>query len=60
MSCFSRFEGIGIYVVMFGEIMKTLFRIVMLFVYLMLAFGLAFHALMLEQVSCNNQKYPKV
>uniref|UniRef100_A0AAQ6IBK3 Ion transport domain-containing protein n=1 Tax=Anabas testudineus TaxID=64144 RepID=A0AAQ6IBK3_ANATE len=45
-----RFEGVGIYVVMFGEIMKTLVRIVMLFVYLMLAFGLAFHALMLNQV----------
>ncbi|KAK2859429.1 hypothetical protein Q5P01_004049 [Channa striata] len=44
-----RFEGVGIYVVMFGEIMKTLFRIVMLFMYLMLAFGLAFHALMLNQ-----------
>uniref|UniRef100_A0AAQ6ID42 Ion transport domain-containing protein n=1 Tax=Anabas testudineus TaxID=64144 RepID=A0AAQ6ID42_ANATE len=44
-----RFEGVGIYVVMFGEIMKTLVRIVMLFVYLMLAFGLAFHALMLNQ-----------
>lgn len=50
ISCFSRFEGVGIYVVMFGEIMKTLVRIVMLFMYLMLAFGLAFHALMLNQV----------
>ncbi|XP_039983195.1 transient receptor potential cation channel subfamily A member 1b [Xiphias gladius] len=44
-----RFEGVGIYVVMFGEILKTLVRIVMLFIYLMLAFGLAFHALMLHQ-----------
>uniref|UniRef100_A0A7N8WR30 Transient receptor potential cation channel, subfamily A, member 1b n=1 Tax=Mastacembelus armatus TaxID=205130 RepID=A0A7N8WR30_9TELE len=44
-----RFEGVGIYVVMFGEIMKTLVRIVLLFMYLMLAFGLAFHALMLNQ-----------
>nr|XP_046228098.1 transient receptor potential cation channel subfamily A member 1b [Scatophagus argus] len=44
-----RFEGIGIYVVMFWEIMKTLVRIVMLFFYLMLAFSLAFHALMLNQ-----------
>ncbi|TDG97235.1 hypothetical protein EPR50_G00223990 [Perca flavescens] len=44
-----RFEGIGIYVVMFWEIMRTLVRIVMLFVYLMLAFSLAFHALMLNQ-----------
>ncbi|XP_017261877.1 transient receptor potential cation channel subfamily A member 1b [Kryptolebias marmoratus] len=44
-----RFEGVGIYVVMFGEIMKTLFRIVMLFLYLMLAFSLAFYALMLNR-----------
>uniref|UniRef100_A0A8C6LXV4 Transient receptor potential cation channel, subfamily A, member 1b n=1 Tax=Nothobranchius furzeri TaxID=105023 RepID=A0A8C6LXV4_NOTFU len=47
-----RFEGVGIYVVMFGEIMKTLVRIVMLFLYLMLAFSLAFHALMLNHVCC--------
>ena len=47
---FPRFEGVGIYVVMFGEIMKTLVRIVTLFVYLMLAFSLAFHALMLNRV----------
>ncbi|KAM3592863.1 uncharacterized protein V6R79_000664 [Siganus canaliculatus] len=44
-----RFEGVGIYVVMFGEIMKTLIRVVMLFLYLMLAFSLAFYALMLNQ-----------
>ncbi|XP_078137249.1 transient receptor potential cation channel subfamily A member 1b [Sander vitreus] len=44
-----RFEGVGIYVVMFWEIMRTLVRIVMLFVYLMLAFSLAFYALMLNQ-----------
>uniref|UniRef100_A0A3Q2C6S8 Transient receptor potential cation channel, subfamily A, member 1b n=1 Tax=Cyprinodon variegatus TaxID=28743 RepID=A0A3Q2C6S8_CYPVA len=49
-----RFEGIGIYVVMFGEIMRTLIRIVMLFVYLMLAFGLAFYALMLNQKEFNS------
>uniref|UniRef100_A0A8D3D7J0 Transient receptor potential cation channel, subfamily A, member 1b n=1 Tax=Scophthalmus maximus TaxID=52904 RepID=A0A8D3D7J0_SCOMX len=44
-----RFEGVGIYVVMFGEILKTLVRIVMLFVFLLLAFALGFHALMLNQ-----------
>lgn len=44
-----RFEGVGIYVVMFWEIMRTLIRIVMVFLYLVLAFGLAFHALMLNQ-----------
>ncbi|KAM7369953.1 hypothetical protein PAMP_011241 [Pampus punctatissimus] len=49
-----RFEGVGIYVVMFGEIMKTLVRIVMLFMYLMLAFGLAFYALMLNQKEFNS------
>lgn len=54
--CFFRFEGVGIYVVMFGEIMKTLVRIVMLFMYLLLAFGLAFHALMLNQVGEQNVK----
>uniref|UniRef100_A0A8C5HXM9 Ion transport domain-containing protein n=1 Tax=Gouania willdenowi TaxID=441366 RepID=A0A8C5HXM9_GOUWI len=40
-----RFDGIGIYVVMFGEIMKTLMRIVLLFVYMLFAFSLAFYAL---------------
>uniref|UniRef100_A0A8C7YUE0 Transient receptor potential cation channel, subfamily A, member 1b n=1 Tax=Oryzias sinensis TaxID=183150 RepID=A0A8C7YUE0_9TELE len=44
-----RFENVGIFVVMFGEIMRTLVRIVMLFFFLMLAFSLAFHALMLNQ-----------
>lgn len=48
--CFCRFEGIGIYVVMFWEILRTLMRVVMLFFYLMLAFSLAFYALMLNQV----------
>lgn len=45
-----RFEGVGIYVVMLSEIMKTLFRVVLLFFFLILAFSLAFHALMLNQV----------
>ncbi|XP_054620938.1 transient receptor potential cation channel subfamily A member 1b [Dunckerocampus dactyliophorus] len=49
-----RFEGIGIYVVMFGEIMRTLYRVVMLFFYLLLAFALAFHALMLNQREFDN------
>lgn len=35
---------------MFWEILKTLIRVVMLFFYLMLAFSLAFYALMLNQV----------
>lgn len=45
-----RFEGVGIYVVMLSEIMRTLFRVVLLFFFLVFAFGLAFHALMLNQV----------
>lgn len=45
-----RFEGVGIYVVMLSEIMRTLFRVVLLFFFLILAFSLAFHALMLNQV----------
>lgn len=45
-----RFEGVGIYVVMLSEIMRTLLRVVLLFFFLMLAFSLAFHALMLNQV----------
>lgn len=44
-----RFEGIGIYVVMFGEIMKTLMRVIILFMFLLFAFSLTFHALMLNQ-----------
>uniref|UniRef100_A0A8C6WUI5 Transient receptor potential cation channel, subfamily A, member 1b n=1 Tax=Neogobius melanostomus TaxID=47308 RepID=A0A8C6WUI5_9GOBI len=44
-----RFEGFGIYIVMFGEIMKTLVRVIMVFSYLVLAFALGFHALMLTQ-----------
>ncbi|KAG9347942.1 hypothetical protein JZ751_003959, partial [Albula glossodonta] len=45
-----RFEHFGIYVVMFGEIMRTLFSIIMLFFFLMLAFGLSFYALMIGQI----------
>ncbi|KAJ8376614.1 hypothetical protein SKAU_G00071940 [Synaphobranchus kaupii] len=44
-----RFEHFGIYVVMFGEIMRTLVSIIMLFFFLMLAFALGFYALMINQ-----------
>ncbi|XP_077410170.1 transient receptor potential cation channel subfamily A member 1b isoform X2 [Vanacampus margaritifer] len=44
-----RFEGIGIYVVMFGEICRTLTRTMLLFFFLLLAFALAFYALLLDQ-----------
>ncbi|CAB1326262.1 unnamed protein product [Coregonus sp. 'balchen'] len=46
---FQRFECVGIYVVMFLEIAKTLLSIIVLFFFLLLAFALAFYALMLEQ-----------
>ncbi|CAB1341219.1 unnamed protein product, partial [Coregonus sp. 'balchen'] len=42
------FEHFGIYVVMFNEIAKTLWKILLLFLFLMLAFALVFHALMLN------------
>ncbi|XP_066508040.1 transient receptor potential cation channel subfamily A member 1-like [Hoplias malabaricus] len=44
-----RFERFGIYVVMFREICRTLLSIIVLFIYLILAFALAFYALMIEQ-----------
>ncbi|XP_067833241.1 transient receptor potential cation channel subfamily A member 1-like [Heptranchias perlo] len=46
-----RFEISGIYVVMFGEILKTLFQIMILFFFLILAFGLAFYILLYEQMA---------
>uniref|UniRef100_A0A8B9HDG5 Transient receptor potential cation channel, subfamily A, member 1b n=1 Tax=Astyanax mexicanus TaxID=7994 RepID=A0A8B9HDG5_ASTMX len=42
---FQRFERFGIYVVMFGEIIKTLISTIVLFVFLLLAFGLSFYVL---------------
>uniref|UniRef100_A0A8C7V234 Transient receptor potential cation channel, subfamily A, member 1a n=1 Tax=Oncorhynchus mykiss TaxID=8022 RepID=A0A8C7V234_ONCMY len=42
---FQRFERVGIYVVMFLEIAKTLISIIVLFFFLLLAFALAFYAL---------------
>uniref|UniRef100_A0A8C8G1X2 Ion transport domain-containing protein n=1 Tax=Oncorhynchus tshawytscha TaxID=74940 RepID=A0A8C8G1X2_ONCTS len=48
---FQRFERVGIYVVMFLEIAKTLISIIVLFFFLLLAFALAFYALMLDHVS---------
>ncbi|KAK3534710.1 hypothetical protein QTP86_023793 [Hemibagrus guttatus] len=45
----SRFQRFGIYVVMFREICKTLLSIIVIFVYLILAFALAFYALMIKQ-----------
>ncbi|XP_026998616.2 transient receptor potential cation channel subfamily A member 1a isoform X2 [Tachysurus fulvidraco] len=44
-----RFQRFGIYVVMFREICRTLLSIIVIFVYLILAFALAFYALMIKQ-----------
>ncbi|KAL7984248.1 hypothetical protein Chor_002818 [Crotalus horridus] len=43
------FENYGIYIVMFWEILKTLIRIIVVFFFLMLAFGLSFHVLLGSQ-----------
>ena len=40
------FESVGIYVVMFVEIQKTLLRVLVIFSVLIMAFGLAFYILM--------------
>lgn len=41
-----RFDQIGIYVVMFLEILQTLIKVLMLFSILIIAFGLAFYILL--------------
>ncbi|XP_078542291.1 transient receptor potential cation channel subfamily A member 1 [Lissotriton helveticus] len=46
-----RFESFGIYIVMFWEILRTLLRIVVLFFFLILAFGLSFFILLYPQTS---------
>jgi len=43
---FSRFDVVGIYVVMFLEILHTLLRVLMVFSILIVAFGLAFYILL--------------
>ncbi|KAF7691743.1 transient receptor potential cation channel subfamily A member 1b [Silurus meridionalis] len=49
-----RFDRFGIYVVMFGEITRTLIIVLVLFIFLLLAFGLSFHALMLHRGEFNS------
>ncbi|XP_062841687.1 transient receptor potential cation channel subfamily A member 1b [Trichomycterus rosablanca] len=51
---FQRFERLGIYVVMFGEIIRTLVSVLVLFLFLLLAFGLSFYALMLHRMEFNS------
>ncbi|KAM4705765.1 transient receptor potential cation channel subfamily A member 1 [Rhinophrynus dorsalis] len=46
-----RFESFGIYVVMFWEILRTLLRIVFVFFFLLLAFGLSFFVLLYPQTT---------
>lgn len=43
---FHRFDVVGIYVVMFLEILHTLLRVLMIFSILIVAFGLAFYILL--------------
>ena len=47
--CQCRFESIGIYVVMFRQIAKTLLCIVYIFFFLILAFALAFYAVVVTE-----------
>nr|XP_033785675.1 transient receptor potential cation channel subfamily A member 1 [Geotrypetes seraphini] len=49
-----RFESYGIYIVMFWEILRTLLRIIILFFFIILAFGLSFYILLYHQVTFSN------
>jgi len=44
--CVFRFDVVGIYVVMFLEILHTLLRVLTIFSILIVAFGLAFYILL--------------
>ncbi|XP_069813573.1 transient receptor potential cation channel subfamily A member 1 isoform X1 [Dendropsophus ebraccatus] len=46
-----RFESCGIYIVMFWEILRTLVRIVVLFFFLILGFGLSFYVVLTPQMA---------
>ncbi|XP_059173558.1 transient receptor potential cation channel subfamily A member 1-like [Physella acuta] len=46
-----RFDYVGIYIIMFLAIMKTLMQVFLIFVILVTAFGLAFYVLMQEEPS---------
>jgi len=45
-SLFCRFDQVGIYVVMFLEILQTLIKVLIVFSILIIAFGLAFYILL--------------
>jgi len=55
-SLFCRFDQVGIYVVMFLEILQTLIKVLVVFSILIIAFGLAFYIL-LSRVSSEVQYY---
>ncbi|XP_073439946.1 transient receptor potential cation channel subfamily A member 1 isoform X2 [Dendrobates tinctorius] len=46
-----RFETCGIYIVMFWEILRTLVRIILIFFFLILGFGLSFYAVLSPQTA---------
>ncbi|XP_075684342.1 transient receptor potential cation channel subfamily A member 1 isoform X2 [Rhinoderma darwinii] len=46
-----RFETCGIYIVMFWEILRTLVRIIIIFFFLILGFGLSFYVLLSPQTA---------
>ena len=45
-----QFPFIGIYVIMFFDILKTFMRFAMVFLIFIVAFGLGFHLLLMDQV----------
>jgi len=55
-SLFFRFDQVGIYVVMFLEILQTLIKVLIVFSILIIAFGLAFYIL-LSRVSSEVQYF---
>ena len=46
----AQFPFIGIYVLMFFDILKTFMRFAMVFLIFIVAFGLGFHLLLMDQV----------
>jgi Ion transport protein. len=56
LSLFCRFDQVGIYVVMFLEILQTLIKVLIVFSILIIAFGLAFYIL-LSRVSSEVQYF---
>lgn len=55
-----RFDQVGIYVVMFLEILQTLIKVLMVFSILIIAFGLAFYILLSRVSILNNYLIPYI